>query len=87
MKAKIPIYDRETKKITIVEENDWIDYLWREGNYSCDCNRGIFCDLRNVPCGTERFVVPYVFVGDVALIDFDGDIEIEIIDACREVLK
>jgi hypothetical protein len=45
---------------------DHYDYLWSEGNYSCDCNRNIFfCraasrdepDDEDIECGEGRFLV------------------------------
>lgn len=67
---------------------DWDDtehFLWTEGNFSCDCN---FCGFKDIPCGAERFVVPYVkILPNFMLIDLDVDIETEIIDACLKVLQ
>ena len=39
------------------------EYLWSEGNFSCDCNRGNFFtdaggeERGNVPCGDSRYRV------------------------------
>lgn len=93
MKAQIPVYDRETKNISIimVDWDDDVRFLWLEGNYSCDCNRGKFCGIENAACGNERFIVPYVKlhtpIGFHILGDFDGDVETEVVDACMEILK
>lgn len=50
-----------------VSEADGQHFLWTEGNFGCDCNRGLFfaravgapdeSPLWNVPCGETRFVV------------------------------
>jgi hypothetical protein len=30
---------------TYVEDFEWLgEYIWAEGNFSCDCNRGLFFD-------------------------------------------
>ena len=40
------------------------DYMWREGNYRCDCNRALFFaraggepEPDDPPCGEGRFVI------------------------------
>lgn len=39
------------------------DFMWSEGNYACDCNRGLFFErargkeVVDSPCGSGRFVV------------------------------
>lgn len=43
--------------------DDCSDYMWSDGNYGCDCNRGLFFDRAaneendDVPCGTSQFSV------------------------------
>ncbi len=63
---QVSIYDTETKDtVSYHEEFDMspegLDFIWREGNYSCDCNRMIFFSKHEVldyPCGdTGRFKV------------------------------
>lgn len=45
------------------EDGQFQDYIWREGNYACDCNRGDFFsrakgeDDMDLPCGDGRFFV------------------------------
>ena len=47
-----------TKKFS--EDWDWgTDFAWSEGNYSCDCNRGIFFGVDS-ECGNERFTVKII---------------------------
>lgn len=36
------------------------DFMWEDGNYSCDCNRFSHfypCSDENYPCGDERFTL------------------------------
>jgi hypothetical protein len=49
-----------------VSDPDWAeDYLWTDGNYGCDCNRGLFfarahgdpTESRTWDCGTDRFSI------------------------------
>ena len=52
------------------DDSEWADedglssFIWTDGNYSCDCNRGLFfCrakgedDDQDFPCGDHRFGV------------------------------
>ena len=48
---------------------EWVehsDYLWEEGNFSCDCNRSLFFgraidtpedEIEEAPCGGLRYTV------------------------------
>jgi hypothetical protein len=52
------------------EDNNWPHlWIWEGGNFSCDCNRGLFFHEHediDYPCGEERFVVNlYDSYGDV----------------------
>ena len=48
----------ETRSLrTDFEFHEGSDYFWREGNGSCDCNRGAWFDGRKRPCGEGRFRV------------------------------
>ena len=42
--------------MTYEEESDAI-YMWSEGNYSCDCNRGLFLNGNDYDCGEKDFGV------------------------------
>ena len=33
------------------DDDGTVEYLWTEGNYSCDCNRSAFLGLPQMPCG------------------------------------
>lgn len=54
---------RKTEELPTMEgffkEN--VEYLWSEGGYSCDCNRGVlfynYKDIEKVPCGFVRFLI------------------------------
>jgi hypothetical protein len=41
-----------------------IVFLWTDGNYGCDCNRGLFMygDTWVHVCGIDRFVVDRAFI-------------------------
>ncbi|MCP4585336.1 hypothetical protein [Pseudoalteromonas sp.] len=54
------------------------DYIWTDGNYSCDCNRAIFFAEANdediehandLPCGETRYSIPYIELMDGTKID------------------
>lgn len=58
------------------DENGFDDrYMWEEGNWACDCNRGIMFQtaLGNTegeyptPCGSTRYRVRIVDLDDVVL--------------------
>jgi len=59
------LIDAKTRKETLIErvENwDDVEYIWTEGNYSCDCSRYHFFypedkDWENQPCGDIRFAL------------------------------
>lgn len=66
----IALQDKETGETKIIkyesqfkdgddEDNDMVvDFMWTEGNYSCDCNRHVFfydSDAGENPCGDKRF--------------------------------
>jgi hypothetical protein len=39
-------------------EYEWDEYQWTDGNFGCDCNRGLFFsgnDDWEIPCGETRF--------------------------------
>ena len=74
MKPRIEIRQNETGEVrTFVDNHDWEEppdgdreFLWGEGNYSCDCNRELFfLRVKNEDeplgeesrCGIERFSV------------------------------
>ena len=53
---------------------DGVDFLFGEGNYACDCNRGIFfgdydADTPNV-CGEDIYAVEVIHDGKVIYSDF-----------------
>ena len=38
----------------------WVTYMYTEGNYSCDCNRSMFMDIDDLPCGDTIELVKIV---------------------------
>ena len=42
------------------ENEDDAIYMWSEGNYACDCNRGLFLIGDDVECGTNKFGVTLI---------------------------
>ena len=63
MNLKVEILKVETKEIkTIVQEiQEYFEWQWTEGNYSCDCNRKIFFDdigyQEDVDCSEGLYLV------------------------------
>lgn len=51
------------------------DFIWTEGNFACDCNRGLFLDRAlgrdesEWPCGDARFELDWVEVDGVRIIE------------------
>lgn len=39
------------------EEGEFADFIWRDGNWSCDCNRAVFFGHPDCECGDDRYVV------------------------------
>lgn len=68
MTYEVTIKDTATGEERIyVGSGDWDDaedYLWNEGNYACDCNRGLFFQRVKDPdfsghleCGDSRYEI------------------------------
>jgi len=68
MEAVVTITDTTTGEVAKYAEPCWEPvsaYMWGDGNYSCDCNRGLFFerakgndpDLFEFDCGDGRFRV------------------------------
>lgn len=37
-------------------DDEWVEYMWTEGNMACDCNRAkYFGIIGDPPCGHSRF--------------------------------
>lgn len=58
------LLDTETqqKHEVIQGYHEAFEYLWTEGNFGCDCNRGIFCKVYSIcdddpRCGSTRFKI------------------------------
>lgn len=59
-----PIWDGDTQPS---------DFIWEEGNFACDCNRGSFFDGQDHDCGHDRYAVERINPtnGRVFYSDFD----------------
>lgn len=59
------IDDGETRDYQFDDEDPFNDYIWRDGNYCCDCNRGLFFGYAigerpediETECGDSAFTV------------------------------
>ncbi len=49
----------EGREYVIEDDHDWTeegaDYMWSEGNFSCDCNRRLFIARQTDPDGDSHF--------------------------------
>lgn len=66
-------------------EHDWhdsSDFLWTDGNYSCDCNRSLFFgyaaglkrgEIEQADCGESAFAIPYVILPNGERVEIDGE--------------
>ncbi len=63
--VKITITDTVTGKTAELLEPDFSEFQWTDGNYGCDCNRGIFFDraldqeqeFESYECGSGRYKI------------------------------
>jgi hypothetical protein len=58
------------------ERKHLCDFIWTEGNYACDCNRGLFFERAANPeydgdpeCGHDKYVLESVDVDGVRIIE------------------
>lgn len=54
----------EVRVLEINQPDDFHPWIWREGNFSCDCNRSVFFqranggnEKSNTPCGNGMFSI------------------------------
>ena len=61
------IVDKDTMVWVWPDEDKYDPYMWEEGNYSCDCNRGIFwgLDYSASKCDIGRFLVNLEVDGEI----------------------
>jgi hypothetical protein len=73
---------------------DGVEYLWADGNYSCDCNRGLFLSRAlgdedfDVECGDGAFSVKVVNAETMQVVHADGCLAStnpELVNGCRPV--
>lgn len=59
----VKLLDTETGEQRIVDAEYDNEFIWAEGNYSCDCNRRLFFERSkgnepdDVECGESRYVI------------------------------
>lgn len=49
------------------------DYLWTDGNYSCDCNRSLFFGDSDITCGEDRFRVIKAVLPNGVEVEIEGE--------------
>lgn len=76
----ITMRDETTKEVReIRSELEFHDFIWRDGNFSCDCNRYLFFNNwenadADVPCGDYRYIILTITLDDGTVIDdIDSD--------------
>ncbi len=61
---------------SLQQEGEWGDYLWTEGNWSCDCNRAILfhgkSDVKR-SCGMSQYVILQVSLEDGTIINLSEE--------------
>jgi len=81
----VHIKNNKTEEVRkfVVENEDWYDgfeYMWTDGNYSCDCNRALYFaraepsksnDLLDIECGETVYSVPFVELEDGTRVNID----------------
>lgn len=58
----IKITDTQTGKVYEHLDKDFNESYWEEGNYSCDCNRGLVTEVytfEDAECSEGRFKIDY----------------------------
>lgn len=79
--------ERRTREFPMyAASEEGLEFMWSEGNFSCDCNRALFFvravggtedearALANaVGCAGHRFRVPALMLADGRVIHIDGD--------------
>jgi hypothetical protein len=56
--AKIKKMDTgEIRDHNFEEDDELCFWSWREGNFSCDCNRAILFDDSDIPCSDGKYLV------------------------------
>jgi hypothetical protein len=62
--------DTRIWETVVSDDGAFSDFIWSEGNFSCDCNRCLFLwnwdDAKDLPCNTED---PRIIVDKIVRID------------------
>ncbi len=57
------------------EDGDFFDFVWSEGNFSCDCNRSIFLyegdSSKTMECHTENIIIDKIVRQDTGEILYE----------------
>lgn len=75
MKYRVTLCEPKSHKTVVVEENygttpKTIEFQWREGNFSCDCNRWPYFE-KDGPCG-DTIVLREIYVEGSGIIFTDN---------------
>lgn len=78
---QVLLRNNETKqeKLIAVDIDSWSegsDFLWTEGNYSCDCTRHLFFtdwDGTDCECGGDKYTAVHAILEDGSIIPLDED--------------
>lgn len=82
MKCRLEIRRNSDGKVVICPDEDWDEaneFMWSEGNYSCDCNRSLFFHRAEGtpddagPCGNDRYSVRLTDTITGVVVYQDGD--------------
>lgn len=81
--AKLEIRHNESGEVRVHPQTwDWDgdDFIWSEGNFSCDCNRGDFFaqgigdnEDQDVICGNDKYSVRLTAIDGGAVLYQDGE--------------
>tara|TARA_R110001599_G_scaffold101758_5_gene260064 strand:- start:353 stop:586 length:234 start_codon:yes stop_codon:yes gene_type:complete len=76
MSYTVHILNTKTKMVKeFFEHIAWQDhhyFMWEEGNWSCDCNRGLMFDGEDYECGDDLFEVVKIVNEDGSIIKLDS---------------
>lgn len=60
------------------ERGSFLDFIWTEGNFACDCNRASFFysaaneeEPDELPCGSTAYKIPRIICEDGRIIEID----------------
>ena len=76
----ITMRDNNTNEVRVLHKKlEWFergsDFMWSDGNFSCDCNRALFFydhDI-DIECGESRFAVLGIRIDDGTFVYSDDE--------------